>query len=132
MSKNAEQIWQAFMQSMKENTSTWQKLLADDFHFSCPAKPSQNKAEYIQTTLDFFQMVKDTQLLRYVSTDSAVAVEINFTVVTPSGGDLSFDVAEFYEVQNGKIKSVKIYYDTDAFRQAFATAQSPTTHAVHA
>jgi ketosteroid isomerase-like protein len=126
MNKNAEQVWQAFMQSVDEKTDVWQALLADDVSFTGPCMQIQGKDAYIKTTLDFFQMVKDFRLHHYVAGDSLIATEESFTVATPSGGELTLDVAEFFEIRNGRIKSVKIYYDAEAFRQAFAIEQHLT------
>jgi ketosteroid isomerase-like protein len=120
------------MQSIGEKTDAWQTLLADDVSFTGPVMQTQGKEAYIKTTLDFFQMVKDFKLHCYVAGDSLVATKESFTVATSSRGELTLDVAEFYEVQDGKIKSVKIYYDAEAFRQAFAMEQNPTTQAVNA
>lgn len=132
MDKKAEQVWQAFMQSLGEKTDVWQNLLADDISFTGPVMHIQGKEAYIKTTLDFFQMVKDFQLHRYAAGDTLVATEESFTVTTPSGSELMLDVAEFYEVQDGKIQSVKIYYDAEAFRQAFAMEQNPTVQPANA
>lgn len=132
MKKNAEQVWQTFMQSIDQKTDVWQNLLSDDVSFTGPVMQIQGKEAYIKTTLDFFQIVKDFQLHRYTASDSLVATEESFTVTTPSGGELTLDVAEFYEVQDGKIKSVKIYYDAEEFRQAFAMKQNPAKQAAHA
>ena len=106
--------------------------MADDVSITGPVMQVRGKQAYIKTTLDFFQMVKDLRLHRYAASDSLVATEESFTVVTPSGDELTLDVAEFYEVRDGKIKSVKIYYDAEAFRRAFSMEQNPTIQAVHA
>jgi|GEM_PF-1358162 len=132
MNKNAEPVWQTFMQSLGEKTDVWQNLLSEDFLFHCPQKQSQDKEAYIKTTLEFFQIVKDFQLIRYAATDSLVAAEASFIVSTPSGGELTLDVAEFYEVRDGKIQSAKIFYDTDAFRRTFAMEQKPIAQAANA
>ena len=125
MQKSAEQVWQLFMQSIGEKTDIWQTLLADDVSFTGPVMQIQGKQDYIQTTLDFFKMVSDFKLHRYVAGDSLVATEESFTVTAPSGHALTLDVAEIYEVKDGKIQSVVIYYDAEAFRQAFDPAHNP-------
>jgi hypothetical protein len=48
-----------------------------------------------------------------------VATEVEIKVATPSGKVIVLDMAEFYEINDGKIKSVKVHYDAQEFRKEF-------------
>ena len=115
----AEQIWGAYGQSMQQQNENWKNLLAEDVTFTGPAAKAIGKSAYIKTTEEFFQMVRGADLKRYVANDELVATEIEIKVTTPNGKEIVLDMAEFYEVKNGKIQSVKVHYDTEEFRKEF-------------
>ena len=119
MSKTAEQIWGAYMQSNKEQNENWKELLAEDVSFTGPAMQVVGKEAYIKTTEDFFQMVRGFELKRYVANADLLATEVEIKVETPSGGEITLDMTEFYEVKNDKIQSVKVHYDAQEFRKEF-------------
>lgn len=115
----AEQIWGAYGQSMQAQNEDWKNLLAEDVTFTGPAARAVGKAEYIKITEDFFGMVRGADLKRYVANDSLVATEIAIKVATPGGNVITLDMAEFYEIKDGKIQSVKVHYDAQEFRKEF-------------
>ena len=119
MSETAEQIWGAYMQSNKERNENWKELLADNVSFTGPAMQVVGKEAYIKTTEDFFQMVRAFELKRYVANGDLLATEVEIKVATPSGGEITLDMTEFYEVKNDKIQSVKVHYDAQEFRKEF-------------
>jgi ketosteroid isomerase-like protein len=115
----SEQIWGAYMQSMQQQTEDWKALLADDITFTGPAAKAVGKAEYIKTTESFCQMVRGGGLKRHVANETVVATEIEVKMATPSGKEIVLDMSEFYEIRNGKIQSVRVYYDAQEFRKEF-------------
>ena len=46
-----------------------------------------------------------------------VITQMEMDVAMPSGKTIKLDMSEWYEVKNGKIESVKIYYDAEEFRK---------------
>ncbi|MEN2284307.1 nuclear transport factor 2 family protein [Algoriphagus sp. SE2] len=117
--KNAEQTWGAYAQSMQQQNETWKSLLADEVTFTGPAAKAAGKSEYIKITEDFFGMVRGAELKRYVANEKLVATEVEIKVATPTGNIITLDMAEFYEIEDGKIKSVKVHYDAQEFRKEF-------------
>lgn len=115
----AEQIWAAYGQSMQQQNDNWKNLLAEDVTFTGPAAKAIGKAEYIKTTEDFFGMVRGAEMKRYVANDNLVVTEVEIKVATPTGKVIVLDMAEFYEIKDGKIKSVKVHYDAQEFRKEF-------------
>ena len=116
---NAEKIWGAYAQSMQEQNDNWKNLLADDVTFTGPAAKAAGKSEFIKITEDFFGMVRGAEMKRYVTNENLVATEIEIKVATPKGNIITLDMAEFYEIKDGKIKSVKVHYDAQEFRKEF-------------
>ena len=115
----AEQIWGAYMKSMQEQNDNWKNLLADDVTFTGPAAKALGKAEYVKITEDFIGMIRNAEMKRYVANENLVATEVEIKVATPSGKVIVLDMAEFYEINDGKIKSVKVHYDAQEFRKEF-------------
>lgn len=68
---------------------------------------------------DFFQMVRNFELIRYVSNENLLVTEVELTVATPSGKEIILEMAEFYEIKDEKIHSVKVHYDATEFRNEF-------------
>ena len=117
--QKAEQIWGAYSQSMQQQNENWKSLLADDVTFTGPAAKAIGKSEYIKITEDFFGMVHGAELKRYVANENLVATEVEIKVAAPTGKIITLDMTEFYEINDGKIKSVKVHYDAQEFRKEF-------------
>jgi len=73
----------------------------------------------MQTTENFFQMVRGAEMKRFVANENLVATEVEIKVATPSGNVIILDMTEFYEIKDGKIQSVKVHYDAQEFRKEF-------------
>jgi len=115
----AEQIWEAYAQSMQAQNDNWKTLLADDVTFTGPAAKAIGKSEYINTTENFFLMVRGAEMKRYVANENLVATEVEIKVATPKGNVIILDMTEFYEIKDDKIQSVKVHYDAQEFRKEF-------------
>ena len=120
--KNAEQIWGAYMESNQQKNEAWKDLLAENISFTGPTMQVQGKAGYIQTTENFFKMVRGFELKRYVAREDLLTTEVEVKVEAPSGKIISLEMAEFYSVRDGKIDSVKVFYDATEFRKEFGMA----------
>ena len=54
-----------------------------------------------------------------MANETIVATEIEIKVATPTGKVITLDMAEFYEIRDNKIHSVKVHYDAQEFRKEF-------------
>ena len=117
--KTAEQIWSAYMQATSEQNEIWKDFLDEDITFTGPVMQVKGREAYIKTTEDFFQMVRNFELKRYVANENLLVTEVELTVAAPSGKEIILDMAEFYETNNDKILSVKVHYDATEFRKEF-------------
>jgi len=52
-----------------------------------------------------------------VEANNFVITQIILDVAMPSGKVIKLDMSEWYEVVDGKIQSVKVYYDAEEFRK---------------
>ena len=117
--KTAEQIWSAYLQSTSEQNDNWKGLLAEDITFTGPVIQVQGKDAFIKTTRDFFQMVRNFEMKRFLANENLVVTEVELTVATPSGKEIILDMAEFYAISDERIQSVKVHYDATEFRKEF-------------
>jgi predicted ester cyclase len=115
----AEEIWGAYAQSMQQQNENWKDLLSEEVTFQGPAAKANGKEEYIKVTEDFFGMVRGANMKRYVANETLVATEVEIKVATPKGNEIILDMTEFYEIIDGKIRSVKVHYDAEEFRKEF-------------
>ncbi len=120
MSEKTLQIWRDYVTSMQEGNDRWQSLLADDIEFIGPLMQVKGKHEFIRLNQDFFKMVTGIDIQQYTSADKAVATQTRIKANSPRGNAFEFELAEFYGIENGKIRSLRIYYDPREFVKEFS------------
>lgn len=119
MSKALE-IVQAFQMSMGSGTNEWENLVADDITFKGPVDQVSGKEKFIELNKGFFPMVRGYEHLHSFGTNSFASLEGTFKVATPKGNEIALQMAEVYTIEDGKIKSIRVYYDAEEFRKEFA------------
>ena len=63
-------------------------------------------------------MMKGNEMKQVVSTDNFVITQVLMEIEMPNGKEMKLDMTEWYEISNGKIQSLKVYYDAEEFRNA--------------
>jgi len=116
----AIQVWQEFTGSMKQGDTHWQELISDDIQFTGPVDQVKGKADFIKLNQNFFKIVNGYDVHRHISNESTVVTECTLRVNSPKGKEVAFDLAEIFNVENGKIKSITIYWDPREFEREFA------------
>lgn len=119
MSKALE-IVKAFQMSLGSGTNEWEKLITDDVAFKGPVDQVSGKQKFIDLNKGFFPKVRGYEPLQSFGNDTFASLEGTFKVATPKGNEIALHMAEVYTVENGKIKSVRVYYDAEEFRKEFA------------
>lgn len=120
----ALQIVQKYHHSTVNGTDEWKTLLAEDVVFQGPMNKVKGRKAYIELAGIFFSMVRNYQLLHNLDSKNLAAIEGYYTAMTPSGKTVTLEMAEFYEVKMGRIKSIRIYFDAEEFRREFAATGS--------
>ena len=69
--------------------------------------------------MTFFPMVKGYEPIHSFEGGNYVCLEGVFKVSTPKGNEISFAMGEVYTVENGKILSLRVYYDAEEYRKEF-------------
>lgn len=120
MTKTALEIVQTFQQSMGNGTNEWENLFTDDITFKGPVDTVTGKEANIELNKGFFPMVKGYEPISHFEQGNLVALEGIFTIATPKGNIIKLEMAEIYEIKEGKIQNIKVYYDAEEFRTEFA------------
>lgn len=94
----------------------WEELFADDIVFTMVTSPGRTvtgKAGCIQATGRFYSSVERLNVRQLVVDGDRAAALVRYTI-KPANGAARFesDVAEFFEVRDGRIRSFTICFDT--------------------
>ncbi len=117
---SALQTVQNYQQLMGGGSQEWTNLLADNVTFTGPAVGEvRGKDRLIELNNGFFPMVRGYRPVSAFGQGDFALLEGVFTVAAPSGKEISFDMAEVYEVKGGKIQNIRVYYDAEEFRKEF-------------
>lgn len=119
MSKTALETVQAFQQSLGSGTNEWEQLLAEDIEFVGPVDQVSGRVANIELNKGFAPLMRGYEPIVHFEQGNHVLLEGVFTVATPSGGTIELKMAEIYEIVNGKIQHMRVYYDAEEFRKEF-------------
>ncbi|MGY6277976.1 nuclear transport factor 2 family protein [Methylomonas sp. MgM2] len=117
---NALPTVQQFQQWLAAGDSRWTGFVADDISFTGPAAGLvRGKDNFIALNNDFFPRVRGYEPVSAFGQGDLALLEGVLTVAAPSGREIRFGLAEIYQVKNGKIQNIRIYYDAEEFRAEF-------------
>ena len=117
MEKTPMQVFQAFGEGMMSGTDSWKDVLSDDITFNGPAAQVNGLEDFIGLNEGFMSMVRGNRMKKAVEVEDYVVTQVEIDVAMPSGKTITLDMNEWYEIKNGKIKSIKVYYDAEEFRK---------------
>lgn len=94
----------------------WDEFFADDVVFAMvtsPGRTAAGKPACIQATGRFYASVERLNVRQLVADDDSAAALVRYTI-KPANGAPRFesDVAEFFELRDGRIKTFTICFDT--------------------
>jgi ketosteroid isomerase-like protein len=111
-----ETIHNYFRELKKRNS--WESFLADDFVFTSfvvPIKRVTGKAAYLDSTKRFFSMISSVEVKDIIIEGERACVLTCYELQSPQGDSFTSDVAEIFNVRDGKIYSLAIYFDSSPF-----------------
>ena len=117
MSNSTTKVFEAFRASMLAKTDDWMELLAEDVSLIGPLAQVEGKSAFIEINKPFFSLIQDSKLFQAAKSGDYIITQISTDVMTPSGKVLSLQVSEWYEIKDGLIQSLRVYFDTDEFRK---------------
>jgi ketosteroid isomerase-like protein len=108
---------QSYCEGLKRK-SGWDALLSDEMvftSFTSPIKHVTGKAAYLEATKRFFSMIKALEVKTILVEGERACVLTRYELQVPGGPTFESQVAELFEVRDGKIKSLDIYFDSAPF-----------------
>lgn len=120
MTKTSMEVVQEFGQGLASGTEIWTKLVSDSVIFTGPVDQVKGKEAFVKLNKDFMPMIRRHEMKNAVEAGNFVATQVVIDVKMPNGKIVKLDMSEWYEVTNGKIKNIKVYYDAEEFRKELA------------
>ena len=97
---------------------SWQPFLAEDLvftSFTSPLKQLHGKAAYLESTRRFFSMVASVEVRDLIVQEGKVCALTRYALRPPHGVPIDCHVAEVFAVEDAKIRSLAIYFDSAPF-----------------
>ncbi len=116
---SAEKVVMSYMEALGSGMENWHEHLSDNVAFIGPIDQTKGKDAYVQLTSQFFPMVKEYKPMKLFGNETWVTQEGIYSVNTPNGGIVDLECAEVFEISEGKISKIRIYYDPTEFKNAF-------------
>jgi ketosteroid isomerase-like protein len=96
----------------------WKTSLADEMSFvsfGTPSKQLTGRDAYVQSTKRFYSMIRGLEVRDILVDGDKACALTKYDLQAPSGPVFESNVAEIFEVRDGKITSLSIYFDSAPF-----------------
>jgi ketosteroid isomerase-like protein len=107
----------SYFDSLTDKKS-WEAFLSEEMTFTSyttPIKRVAGKASYLGSTKRFFSMVTAIEVKDVVVDGPKACALTRYELQPPRGAAFECHVAEVFEVRDGKITSLEIYFDSAPF-----------------
>ena len=99
-----------------EQKSGWQSAISDEIIFNGGGQTSKGKTAYIDATNRFLHVVKTSRIHELIIEGNKACVLVDYSLLSPKGNTANCLVVEILTVEDDKIISSSIFFDTAAFR----------------
>ncbi len=117
MEKSPMEVFQAFGEGLMSGTDSWKEVVEEEIVFTGPVDQTKGLEAFANLNATFMPMMRGNEMIRVVQADNYVITQVIIKIEMPSGKKMDLDMTEWYEVKNGKIQSIKVYYDAEEFRK---------------
>ena len=108
---------QSYFKSLSAKSGC-EAFLSDDMaftSFTSPIKHVTGRDAYLEATKRFFSMIKVVEIKSILLDGERACTLSRYELQAPGGPAFESHVAEVFEVRDGKIKSLEIYFDSAPF-----------------
>lgn len=113
-----KELLETYYKGLNEKNG-WDAVIADDFKFiggdMTKQEPVVGKQAYIEILNRFGMLFKTMRAKEMIIDGNKAFVRANYDYVFPNGKAINADVAELWEVKNGKLDALTIFFDTEGF-----------------
>ena len=106
-----------YVESLKKK-GNWGDFLADEMvftSFTTPIKRVAGKGAYLEATKRFYSMISALDIKGLLVEGDRACMLTRYELRPPSGPAFESHVAEVFEVRDGKITALDIYFDSAPF-----------------
>jgi hypothetical protein len=94
----------------------WQSLIADLIKFTNEGKTSVGRNVFVESGEMFCHTVKSLTIKELFVEGNKACALVSYSLVSPKGKFGTFDVAEFLTVNDNKLDSSSLFYDSAAIK----------------
>ena len=109
---------QGYFDALARREDGWQSILADDMvftSFTSPVKEVRGKGPFLEATRRFYSSIVSLQLRELIVEGGKACALTRYELRAPTGATFTSDVAELFTVNDGRIDSFAIYFDSAPF-----------------
>lgn len=106
-----------YFRSLQDN-GHWEEHLSESMTFTSfvnPIKRAAGRAVFLEATRRFYSMIKNVEVKKLVVEDLSACALTRYELQPPTGPAFECHVAEVFEVQDGKVSALDIYFDSSPF-----------------
>ena len=107
-----------FYQSVIQKNDDWQNLWAEDAVFGDPSGTlhAEGMPAVIQSFTPFLKGVANLKVLQQIIQGADACCVVRYNYVNPKGETMQQDDAEVWQVRDGKLSRLTIYFDLTEYR----------------
>jgi len=117
-SASTKQLLEAYYQGFAKKEG-WEPVIADDFIFiggnMTNPEPTVGKAAYVEVIKRFSRTFQSMRVKEMIIDGNNAYVTGNYDFIFPNGAAINGDVAELWKARDGKLTSLRIFFDTLTF-----------------
>jgi len=117
MTPSTKDVFESFINSMLKKTDDWKDLLNENITLKGPLAEVKGKNAFIELNIPFFNSMKSYKTTNIIESNNSIVNSAIIEVMMPSKNNITLNVCEIYEINDGLIKSLNVFFDTHEFRQ---------------
>ncbi len=113
-----QDVIKSFYTSINNKDDKWKDLWSDDAVFSDASQTllAKGKESVIQSFTPFLKGVAELKISEVIAQGEKACFIISYTYVNSKKDRMNQDVAEVWEVRDGKLSKLTIYFDLTLYR----------------
>ena len=113
-SKSTREVIQRYYDAIYQK-GDWSSAIADKITFTATGQITYTKKEYVEAVAKFLKLVTSLKINEFIVEGNKAGITVEYHLQSPSGRTSSCEVAEILMVQDDKIYSSCIFYDTASY-----------------
>lgn len=107
-------VYNAFTASVLANDDQWKTMLKEDVYLKGPLAEVQGKDDFITLNTPYFDSIQTMETHQLIEQGNRIVTQITTTIQTPGGKKISFDVSEWYHIEDGQLQDLRVFFDPRA------------------